>query len=227
MTAREPDPTLGGVPDEATPATVNASLSLFSRRNLLRGGLGSAVLLGLSGVGLGLQSTRRGAAPSEDLRVLTLDEHAIFAAVAARVCPPPGPDVPGADALGIGLLADRMLEAAGPEMAGDVKTVLALFESGLTGAIFFERVRPFTQLDPATQDAVLLAWRDSSVPLRRTVYRALSSLATALYFGDARVWPGIGYPGPPNPAALRQAYAAQVVDLASLRAPGGDTEEGA
>jgi hypothetical protein len=199
-----------------------ATLSLFSRRNLLRGGLGGAVLLGLGGVGISLQGTRLGAAPAEPLRVLTREEHAIVAAVAARICPQPGPDVPGADAIGVGLMADRLLEKAHPGTVGEVKSVLALFESPLVGAVFLERARPFTQLDPETQDAVLYAWRDSSVALRRTVFRALSSLVTALYFGDPRTWPGIGYPGPPDPPGFRAAYSAQLVDLASLRAPGGD-----
>lgn len=199
-----------------------ASLSLFSRRNLLRGGVGSAVLLGLGGVGLGLQGTRLGAEPTEALLVLTREEHAIVAAVAARLCPQPGPDVPGADAIGVGLLADRLLSRADPGMVADVKTVLALFENALVGALFFERARPFTHLGPEAQDAVLYAWRDSSVALRRTVFRALSALVTALYYGDPRTWPGIGYPGPPDPPSFRAAYAAQLVDLASLRAPGGE-----
>lgn len=216
----------------AAPSTpkpsASASLGLFSRRALLRGGVGGAVLLGLGGVGLALQSTRRAAAPAETLRVLTLDEYSVIAAVAARVCPQPGPDVPGADAIGVALLADRLLDHAAPESVADVKTVIALFENGLTGALFFERVRPFTALGPDDQDAVLLAWRNSSVALRRTVFRALAALSTSLYYGDARVWPGIGYPGPPSPSALRDAYAAQLVDLAALREPGGDPEgEGA
>lgn len=208
--------------ESPTDASARASLALFSRRNLLRGGLGGALLLGLGGVGLSLQRTRVDGAPAEDLLVLTRDEWAIVAAVAARVCPPPGADVPGADAIGVATLADRLLSRADPGTLADVKSVLALFENGLTGALFFERVRPFTQLDPDTQDAVLYAWRDSRVALRRTVFRALSSMVTALYFGDPRTWPGIGYPGPPEPVAFRAAYAAQLVDLAALRAPGGE-----
>jgi hypothetical protein len=201
-----------------------ASLGLFSRRALLKGSLGGAALLGLGGVGLSLQGSRLAPAPSEALRVLTLAEYSVVAAVAARVCPAPRPDVPGADAIGVALLTDRLLERAGPEATADVKTVLALFENGLTGAMFFERVRPFTALDAEDQDRVLLAWRSSSVLLRRTVYRALSALTSSLYFGDPRVWPGLGYPGPPSPSGLRQAYAAQLVDLEALRAPSGSTE---
>lgn len=222
-----PDALTSTVPGPDTSCSVSdpkaqASLSLFSRRNLLRGGLGGSVLLALGGVGLGLQGTRLGVEPAEALSVLTREEHAIVSAIAARLCPPAGPDVPGADAIGVGVLADRLLSRADPATAADVKSVLALFENGLTGALFLERVRPFTQLDPETQDAVLLAWRDSSVGLRRTVFRALSSLVTALYFGDPRTWPGVGYPGPPEPVAFRAAYSAQLVDLSSLRAPGGE-----
>lgn len=207
---------------DAPPPTAAGSLSLFSRRTLLRGGIGGAILLGLGGVGLAMQSTVRGEAPAEALRVLTLDEHAILAAIARRICPQPGPDVPGADAVGVALKADRLLETAAPEAVIDVKNVLALFENGLTGALFGERVRPFTSLAPEDQDRVLLAWRDSSVLLRRTVYRALAGLTASIYYGDASTWPGVGYPGPPSPRGLREAYAAQLVDLAALRAPGGD-----
>ncbi len=182
------------------------------------------MIVGLGSAGLAMQSSRRPAPPSEDLSVLTLDEHAIVCAVAARTCPPPGPDVPGADAIGVGLKADRLLARAEPEALADVKTVLAIFESGLTGALFFERVRPFTQLDPEAQDRVIVAWRDSSVLLKRTIVRALSSLTTALYFGDPRTWPGLGYPGPPDHEALRRAYVDQLVDLDALVAP---TAEGA
>lgn len=194
---------------------------MFSRRRLALGSIGGLAIVGLGSAGLALQSTRRPAPPSEALSVLTLDEHAIVSAVAARTCPQPGPDVPGADAIGVGLKADRLLARAEPEAVADVKTVLAIFESGLTGAVFLERVRPFTQLDPEAQDRVLSAWRDSSIALRRTISRALSSLTTALYYGDPRTWPGIGYPGPPDHEALRRAYVDQLVDLDALVAPVG------
>jgi len=156
--------------------------------------------------------------------VLTRDEYAIVQSVASRICPQPAPDVPGADGVDVGVQVDRLLEYVGPEGSADVKTVLALFESGLVGALFFERVKPFTQLDPESQDRVLLAWRDSSIALRRTVYRALSSLTASTYYADPRTWPGIGYPGPPNPTALREAYADQLVNLAALLEPGGEGE---
>ncbi|MBX7195957.1 MAG: gluconate 2-dehydrogenase subunit 3 family protein, partial [Sandaracinaceae bacterium] len=168
---------------------------------------------------LALRPTRRRNAPSDSLRVLTLDEHAIVAAVASRTCPPPAPDVPGADALDVGLLADRFLTRCEPEQVADVKTALAIFESGLVGAIALERTAPFTQLEPEAQDRVLLSWSSSSILVQRTIARALTALTTSLYFGQPRVWPGVGYPGPPDHAALRRAYVDQLVDLDALIAP--------
>lgn len=201
-----------------TPAA--GAVAAFSRRRLLRGSLVGGALLGLGGVGLGLYPTRRGAPPAEPLRALTEDEHAIVAAVARRVCPAPGPDVPGADAIGVALLCDRLLDRSDPEVLAGLKSALALFENALTGALFFERAQPFTHLSAQEQDGVLSAWRDSSVALRRTVFRALSALTSSIYYADPRVWPGIGYPGPPDRAALRAAYAENLVDLRALSAPG-------
>jgi hypothetical protein len=197
---------------------------MVSRRRLALGALGGVTLVGLGGLGLAMQRTRRPAPPSQELRVLSLDEHAVVSAVAARACPPPGPDVPGAAGVEVGLLADRFLARCPDEQIEDVKTVLAIFESGLVGALVFERTSPFTQLSDADQDRVLLAWRDSSVLVQRTIARALMGLTTALYYGHPASWPSLGYPGPPGPAALRRAYAEQLSDVHVLRAPGHEVE---
>lgn len=204
------------------PATPETATAPFSRRTLLRSGLASGALLALGGTGLALFPTARRTPPSDTLRVLTDDEHAILAAVARRTCAPPSAVSPGADAIDVALLADRLLERASEEQVADLKTVIHLFENGLVGALFFERVRPFTQLDDAAQDAVLTAWRDSRIGLRRAVFRALTGLTALLYYGDPRVWPSVGYPGPPDPRALRAAYAENLVDLAALAEPGAD-----
>lgn len=202
------------------------AVAAFSRRRLVRGSLAGAAILGLGGVGLSLYPTRRATPVTAWLRVLSEDEHAIVAAIARRICPAPGPDVPGADAVEVALQADRLLERTDPEAVAGLKTVLALFESALTGAVFFERAQPFTHLSDEAQDAVLCAWRDSSVGLRRTIFRALSALVSSIYYGDPRTWPGIGYPGPPDRAALRAAYAENLIDLRALAAPGdGPWEE--
>lgn len=193
----------------------------LSRRTLLRSGLAGFGLVVLAGTGIGLQGTKLAPAPRRTLRVLTLAEYSIVAAIAARVCPSPRPGVPGATALDIASKVDESLVRLPADIQNGMKTGLHIFESGLTGALFGERVRPFTTLSAADQDAALLAFRDSRVAIRRTLFKALTGLSAALYYAEPAVWPSVGYPGPPDPNALRAAYADQLVDFDALLAQDG------
>ncbi len=194
---------------------------LISRRTLVRGGLASFALVVLSGAGIALRGTKLAAAPAAGLKILSQAEYSVLAAVARRICPAPRAGVPGADAIDVALLADHLLETADDDAREGTKIALRIFENGLAGALFFERVTPFTALSPEAQDRTLLAFRGSRVALRRTLFRALSGLCAALYYGDPRSWPSVGYPGPPDARALRAAYADQLVDYAALRARPG------
>jgi hypothetical protein len=189
----------------------------FSRRKLLKGGLISIALLGLAGAGIALQRTKLRALPKDGLRTLTPEQYAVLCAIADRMCPQAAPGVPGASAIEVGFIADRLLEYAHDDAKQGVALALTMVESGLSGALFGERIAPFTTLSPERQDAVLLAFRDSKVAIRRTIFRSFSSLVGSLYYGDPRVWPSVGYPGPPDPKGLRVAYATQLVDLEALR----------
>jgi len=184
----------------------------FSRRAFLRSGLISVAVLGLSGLGLALQRTKLIAVPNDGLLVLTPEQYAILAAVAARTCPP--------NELGIdvALSADRLLTLVDDDVKAGVGLALNVLESSVVGALFGERTAPFTQLSGGDQDRVLMAFATSKVALRRTIYRSLSGLTGTLYYGDPRAWPSAGYPGPPSPAGLRAAYAHQLVDYQALRA---------
>ena len=44
------------------------------------------------------------------------------------------------------------------------------------------------------------------------------SMCASIYSGDPRTFASVGYPGPPNAKAMRQTYAAQLVDYGALRA---------
>ena len=46
-------------------------------------------------------------------------------------------------------------------------------------------------------DTMLAAWRDSRLELKRAAYDALHALVIGAWYGNARAWPRIGYPGPP------------------------------
>lgn len=195
----------------------SAAKAGFSRRELLRGGAISILLLGLAGAGIAMQRSKLRALPKDGLRVLTPEQYAVLCAIADRICPQAAPGVPGANAIEVGVLVDRMLEYAHDDLKQGLALALTMVESGLPGALFFERIAPFTTLAPAQQDAVLLAFRDSKIALRRTIFRSFSGLLGSVYYGDPRTWPSVGYPGPPDPKGLRVAYAAQLVDLEALR----------
>ena len=192
-------------------------ISGFSRRALLKGGFAGLALVGLSGTAIARRGTKLTPLPSDGLRILSPEEYAIVAAIADRVCPQLTANIPGPRALDIARQADRLFEHAEPDILSGLKTALHIFENGLTGAIFFERITPFTALSPAHQDRTLLAFAESRVSLRRTLFRSLSGLVASLYYGDPRTFASVGYPGPPNAAAMRQTYAAQLVDYAALR----------
>lgn len=197
---------------------VEASARL-SRRQLFKAGLSGAALVTVGGAVLFARDTVLRQEPPEDLVVLSAEEYAILAAVAARICPALGEGAPGADALEIAKKADRMLASLSKDVQRGMKIALFAIENALLGALVGERIAPFTQLTPEAQDRVLDNMRRSRLTVRRTLYRALSSLVSALYWGDERAWARIGYPGPPDPVGLRQTYADNLVDLSALRKP--------
>jgi hypothetical protein len=192
-------------------------LAALSRRNLLKTGLVGTVLVGLGSVGLALQKTRP-RADTPALAVFDAREYAVLCAIADRIAPALGPGAPGALALGTVTKLDALLEQAELENQKSVKLALRVFENALTGAVLGERLVPFTELSIEARDRVLSAWRDSRIGFRRTVFHALASLILSVYWGDPRVWPRIGYGGPPDLTGLRSAYADNLVDLDALRA---------
>jgi hypothetical protein len=190
----------------------------LSRRSLLKTGLIGFALVSAGSAALLLQPPRSESATGK-LATFDPKEAAVLAALARRLCPPAGPGSPGADALGLVVLLDKALGTADEEVRKGLRVGLLIFDNALTGALFGERVRPFSQLDGAAQDAVIRNWQNSSVAFRRTLIRGISSLVMAVYWGDPRSWPSTGYSGPPDPRALRSTYADNLVDLAALRAP--------
>lgn len=168
----------------------------ISRRTVLRYGLGGALLLGAGGLGLSLQRTqlREPAWP-----LLALDERSfsILAAISERMTPH-GDGLPSARSLHVAESIDGLLAAAEPGVADEVKQVLGLIENGVAGLLFDGRPRPFTQLSPEDQDRALAAWRQSSLSIRRTAYKALHGLCMAAYYAKPETYAAVGYPGPPD-----------------------------
>ena len=171
-----------------------------SRRRLLkRGLLGGALLLVAGALPLALRSTLVRAKPKRPLLILSEDEHAVFAAVAARVAPGEGagPAWPTAEALDCAGKVDALMATVHPGMSAEFRQLLRLFDSALFGLAFAGSPTPFTRCAPAAQDARLEAWRHSRIALLRSGYQALTRLVKATYYSSPETYARVGYPGPP------------------------------
>lgn len=196
---------------------VETTRARISRRGVIKAGLLGTAAFMLGGASLAM---RRGVLVEPlpaGLRVLNHREYSVLTAIADRICPAMGEGAPGARALDVASMIDRRLAMSEADMQGAIKLLLNLFENALTGVLFGERFKPFTELDAAAQDRVLAQWRASTVGFRRSAYGALNGLIASTYFGDPRTWKRIGYDGPPSPQALRVGFSMNLVDYASLR----------
>jgi len=194
----------------------------LSRRTLLKTGLIGFALVSASSAALLLQKPKPRAVIG-GLLVLSAEEANVLGALADRLCPANVPGAPGARGTNLVARVDALLDSVDVESQKGVKVALMLFDSAFTGALFGERVRPFSQLQGEQQDAVIRNWQHSGIGFRRTLMRALSSLVMSAYWIDPRTWPRIGYPGPPSATGLRATYVDNLVDLSSL---GADAAKG-
>ncbi len=170
------------------------------RRWLLKKGLlGGALLFVAGAIPVALRSTLRRHRPKQPLRLFNEDEHAIVAAVAARIVPGDGAGAawPSAEAVDCAGKIDDLMSRVHPAMGAELRRLLVLFENGLTGLVAIRRPRPFTRCSPEEQDRRLESWRRSRVALFRTGHQALVRLVHATYFSSPEVFPLVGYPGPP------------------------------
>src|SRR6266852_1853201 len=168
-----------------------------SRRSFLKKGLLGGSVLALGGAGLLLsRHSRRVPIPTAGLKVLDELDFAVLCAITRRIVPDQ-PGKPSIESPDVALNADRILVQVGSSAQAEVKQLLKLFENALTGFVFGLRVRPFTQLSDAEQDAVLSEWENSRLLIRRTGFQAIRTLVVAAYYGSSASWPATGYPGPP------------------------------
>jgi hypothetical protein len=157
--------------------------------------VGGALLL-VGGVTIGLRRGAEGVAPREALRLFSLREYGVFAAVAGRIVPVEA-GWPSAAELDCAGKADRLMALAHPDVGAELRQLLRLFENGLTGVFTNFSATPFTRCSPEQQDARLEAWRRSRVAVLRSGYQALKRLAQATYYSSPEIYGRVGYPGPP------------------------------
>ena len=172
-----------------------------SRRKFLKRGLIGGGLLALAGsLPFAFRTTAIGRGPRRALRLLSLEEHAVLAAVAARLVPGDGAPAgwPTAEAADCAGKIDALMATVHPDVGSDFRRLLRMFESGFVGTFVAGSPRPFTRATPAEQDARLEAWRRSRVTVLRSGYQALKRLAHAAYYSAPEVYARVGYPGPPE-----------------------------
>lgn len=173
--------------------STRAPLRLFSRRRLLKLGLGAGGALLASGAGA--WAWLRGGAPHvPGLRVLEPYEHRTLAAI-VEVLFPAG-SIEGVDvaALALPRLFDAFLEGEPEQNVSDLRDALTYLELG--PLLLERRAARFSSLPVQEREAHFVSWMTSDDLVRRKIARAFRSFFDLVLYDHESVWPFIRYPGP-------------------------------
>ena len=163
----------------------------WTRRGILKVGLGGGALLAVGGLGLSVWPSRSWE-PRSGLACLSPLEFSIVAAACEAIVPEQVP-FPSAWSLGVPELIDQYLALLHPGDQADFKSALALLENAFAGLLLDRRPRPFTVATVAERQETLAGWRSSVIPLRRTAFRAIHKVVVGTYYAQPRVYPHMGY----------------------------------
>jgi Gluconate 2-dehydrogenase subunit 3 len=167
-----------------------------TRRGFLKKGLLGGALLSAGGLGwVALRPGRLEALPAGML-VLHQREYSVLMAVARRMLPSGGA-WPTPERLEVGLRADHVIARLDETGRIELRQLLNVLESGLSGLLSGVSATPFTAMTAEQQDAVLKDWGQSRLLLKRSGFHALRGLVLAVYFGNPEAWASVGYGGPP------------------------------
>lgn len=118
---------------------------------------------------------------------------AVLRAAVRRVVGPSGAALIDAGAIDPGAAAEQWLAGLGP-LADALDGALLALEYGVWPLV--PKLRPFSALDDASQDAVLTNLRDSRWSVKRQLFAGVKSLACLIYYSDPASHHAVGYPGP-------------------------------
>jgi hypothetical protein len=165
---------------------------LLGRRRFLRA---IGLLAGAGVVPTGCGGVPASLAPPDPvaLQALSPRTYAVFTAAAMRLVGPRGAPLIAERTVDVGAVADAWL-ARTPALAGPLAQALLVLEFGAWPLV--GKLRPFTALDGAAQDAVLTECMTSRLELKRSIFRGVRSLALLTFYGSAATRPLTGYPGP-------------------------------
>ena len=179
----------------------------ISRRGFLRAGIVTTAALASAGSVVGCLRAAPENAGDEHPEVLSRKDLGILAAFADRVVTA-ADGTPSAREARVARRIDRELAFNDGTLAGDVRAALTMIEYG---PFLDFRLRPFTRLGAAEQDAFLEGCARSTWRLRRNAFSGLRFLCLFFYYSDDRTWRSIGYGGPmvgrklPEAANAREA----------------------
>jgi hypothetical protein len=169
---------------------LHAAGAALERRAFLRL---AGVAVGLGVLPSGCGSVPDVLVPRSALATLTPRTYAAFTAAAMRLVGPKGAALIADRTVDVGLLADEWLGRT-PAVAAPLGQALLLLEFGVWP--LFGKLRPFTALDGAAQDAVLTECMTSSLDTKRALFRGIRSLAMVTFYGAQATHALIGFPGP-------------------------------
>ncbi len=168
----------------------------LTRRRLLQVGLLGGAVLGLSSLGLALRATVE-RIPKRPLQALDSKSYSILAAIADRISPA-GDGFPPAATLEVAENIDSVMAKLHPADVVDFQRALLFVENAMLGFVFDGRTQSFTASSPQEQDAILEAFRSSSLTVRRSIFKAVYGLCAGAYWNHASHGPRVGYPGQPD-----------------------------
>ena len=123
---------------------------------------------------------------------LSAAHHRTLRALGETLFPSTGPaDPSGADI--VPQAVDGLVDGMDPAQEKKLGLVLSAFE--LAAILRFGR--RFSSLPEEKRTRYVDGWMRSGLAPRRIVYRALRDLCATAYYNDERVWPVLGYDGPP------------------------------
>jgi choline dehydrogenase-like flavoprotein len=117
------------------------------------------------------------------------------------------------------LMAEEIEGSLQPSNAEAFKRVLSVIDSRLYNLILTGKPSRFSKMRPTEREQYLAAWRDSSIPLKRSAFQALKRLTCFLAYaatdsyGLNPNWSEIGYPGPSHDAPALLPDAARIDPL--------------
>ena len=132
--------------------------------------------------------------PAAKLRFLDPREYAILTAAAERLLGVEGAIGSAKDQIDVGANVDGLVADWDADAQRQLRTMLRVFEHGTY--LFDLRRKRFTALTATKQDEYLAGWMNSTLGVRRVVFRALKLLVAAGFYQAPHAWTRIGYPGP-------------------------------